>query len=684
VRGARKCSTWRWWASVAVLICATGCGGQRWTKPNNPEFPEVRRATEWPAYGGDSGGLRYSPLSQIDAGNVDELEVAWTYRHGDISDSDDPIGTSGFEATPILVDGILYFSTPFGRVIALDPATGAEHWTYDHDFDRSGSYLFIASRGVSSWRARHGDADASSSTNCNRRIYVATRDAYLISLDALTGRPCKDFGAEGRIDLARGAGPELWRGEYGVTSPPEVIGDLIVVGGIILDDIRTDAPSGVVRAFDARTGELEWAWDLAPPGFDHAERPVSTDGYALGSPNVWAPMSSDPERDLLFVPTGNPSPDFWRGEAPDMDYYGSSVVALRASTGEIVWHFQTVHHDLWNYDVPAQPTLVEIERDDGTIPALIQGTKMGLLFVLNRETGEPIFGVEERPVPQGAVPGERLSPTQPFPIKPPPLGPLAITPAEVGGMTYWDKRACRKALAEIRNEGIYTPPSLEGSLLYPATTGGINWGGVAVDPVRQVVVVNTNEIAAEVTRLVPRTEFDRERPEQYDPMRAPQDGTPYGMVKDGLLSSLGFPCNGLPLGRLTAVDLESGEIVWQRPFGGLRDLIWFPWKLDLGLPNYGGPLVTASGLVFIGAALGPYLRAYDTATGEEIWRGKLPTGGQATPMTYRVDDLPGGNRQFIVIAAGGHFLFHEAFGQELGDTIVAFALPSNEERDPNQ
>jgi len=663
---------WRQLAATCLWTAsAIGCGAQSWGGPNVTTAPHVRQSTEWPAYGGDHGGLRYSPLSLVDAENVADLEVAWTYRHGDISDSDNPLGTTGFEATPILIDGVLYFSTPFGRVIALDPATGAEHWTYDHVLDQSGSYRFIVSRGVSFWR----DQEAAPSAICGRRIYVATRDAFLISLDAGTGALCEDFGDAGRIDLVRGAGPELWRGEYGVTSPPLVIGDRVIVGGMVTDNVRVDAPSGVVRAFDARTGALHWAWDLAPPGFDHAAHPTTAEGYALGTPNVWAPMSSDPERDLIFVPTGNPAPDFWRGNALEMDYYGSSVVALRGSTGEIVWHFQTVHHDLWDYDVPAQPTLVDLTRNGESIPALIQGTKMGLLFVLNRETGKPIFGVEERPVPQGGLPGERLSPTQPFPLKPPPLGPLSFGPDQVGGFSFWDKGVCRKRLAKIRNDGIYTPPSLEGSLLYPATTGGVNWGGVAIDPRRQILVVNTNEIAAEVTQLVPRADFEREFPAQHDPMLAPQTGTPYVFDKDGVVSPLGFPCNGLPLGRLTAVDLNSGEFLWQRPFGTLRDVTGLPFALDLGLPNYGGPLMTGGGLVFIGAALGPYLRAYDVTTGDEVWRGRLPTGGQATPMTYRVDDLPGGPRQFIVIAAGGHPIFHEGMGQDLGDTLVAFALP---------
>jgi len=659
------------WALVVI-----SCRGP-FDRPSPSPEAEIRTATEWPSYGGDPGGLRYSPLNGIGRHNVDGLEVAWVYHHGDVADRDHPLGVSAFQATPIVVDGMLYFSTPFGRVVALDPATGAEHWAYDHELDQNGRFVFLASRGVSYWRGDHPDAN-----RCAARVFVGTRDAFLVALDARSGSLCEDFGEGGRIDLSGGAGPELWRGEYGVTSPPAVVGDAIVVGSLILDNVRVDAPSGVVRAFDARTGALRWAWDLAPPGFDHRTRPVTRDGYALGTPNVWAPMSVDVSRDLVFVPTGNPAPDFWRGTAPDMDYYGSSVVALRGTTGEVVWHFQTVHHDLWDYDVPAQPTLVDLQVEGRIRPALVQGTKMGLLFVLDRETGEPIFPIEERPVPRGAPPGEFVAPTQPFPVKPPPLGPLAFTASDVGGLTFWDRRSCRSRLAEIRNDGIYTPPSLEGSLLYPATTGGVNWGGVSIDPERQWLVVNTNEIVAEVTRLVPAGEAEKPPVEAYDPMRAPLYGTPYRLVKESLLSAFGLPCNGLPLGRLTAIDLRSGEFIWQRPFGTLRDITPLPFAIDLGLPSYGGSLITGSGLVFIGAALGPYLRAFDIESGDELWRGRLPAGGQATPITYRVDSDTAAPRQFVVIAAGGHYLFHEGMDRALGDALVAFSIPATDPPNP--
>jgi quinoprotein glucose dehydrogenase len=659
-------------ARLALSLLALGaCGLEPELPPNASAAPRARVATEWPAYGGDPGGLRYAPLDEIRPDNVAKLEIAWAYRHGDVVEKGDPLGITSFQATPILVDGILYFPTPLNRVIALDPATGAEHWSFDPGLDRSGRYAFLIARGVAAWK----DAAAEPGAPCARRILTATRDAYLFALDAKTGAPCRDFGEGGRVDLNPAAGPQLWRGEYGVTSAPTVIGERVVVGSYVSDNVRTDAPSGVVRAFDARTGALAWAWDLAPPGYDYATRPKSAAGYALGTANAWAPMSADPARGLVFVPTGNPAPDLYRGgDRLDMDHYGSSVVALRAASGEVVWRFQTVHHDLWDYDVPAQPTLVDLVRGGERIPALVQGTKMGLVFVLHRETGAPLFPVEERPVPQGGAPGEVLSPTQPFPAKPPPLVPLALTPEDAFGFTPWDRGRCREQLAALRNEGAYTPIGTDWTVLVPAPTGGVNWGGVAVDPERQLLVANTVSLVGR-QRLVPRAEFDaaRARGEATDD-DAPQLGTPYAVQREMLMSPFGAPCNAPPWGRLTAIDLASGEIRWQRPLGSTWDL-GLPLDVELGLPNFGGPLVTKGGLVFIGAATGSAFRAFDLATGEQRWRTRLPAGAQATPMTYVVRDAEGGPRQFVVVAAGGHWGFHSEAGADLGDALVAWALP---------
>jgi quinoprotein glucose dehydrogenase len=622
--------------------------------------PEGDASSQWPSYGNDPGGSRYSELDDITPANVGDLQEAWSYRTGDVSDGRgaNP-STTAFEVTPILVEGSLVFCTPFNRVIALDPATGSERWSYDPEIPLEDARYAnqLICRGVSFWR----DPKAASDAVCAGRIVTATNDARLIALDVRTGRPCPDFGEAGQVDLSRGVGPFHWRGEYQVTSPPAVAGDVLVVGSAVSDNHSVDAPSGVVRGFDARSGAMRWAFDLAPPEHDRGSA-----GFALGTPNVWAPMAVDEARGLVFLPTGNPSPDYYRGNRPRADHYGSSVVALHAATGRVAWHFQTVHHDLWDYDVAAQPTLTTLVRGGHEIPAVVQGTKMGLLFVLHRETGEPLFPVEERPVPQGAAPGETLAATQPFPLKPPPLVRHGLTPDDAWGLTPFDRGSCRKRIEEsFRYDGIYTPPTLQGSIMYPGNAGGINWGGVAVDAERQLLVVNVIDIPWIVT-LLPAEDFERERRENPGVEISPQKGTPYAMRREIFFSPLGLPCNEPPWGKLVAVDLQTGELRWELPFGTTRDLLPVPLALEYGLPSLGGPLLTKSGLVFIGASYDDYLRAYDAGTGQELLKLRLPAGGQATPMTYRV-----GGRQYVVIAAGGHARAETT----LGDSLVAFALP---------
>ncbi|MBI2421283.1 MAG: pyrroloquinoline quinone-dependent dehydrogenase [Candidatus Hydrogenedentes bacterium] len=615
----------------------------------------------WPSYGNDPGGSRYSPLTQITRENVQHLEAAWTFHTGDVSNGKEGIPSmTAFEATPILIDTTLYFCSPFNRVFALDPETGQQKWVFDPKLDLKGKYANqLTSRGVSYWKDRQSGQE---------RIFAATNDGRLIALDAATGIPCADFGAAGQIELKPDAGDELWLGEYQVTSPPGIAGDLVVVGSAISDSQRVDCPSGVVRAFDARTGALRWAWDLAPPDSVDKQRPKSRAGYVLGTPNVWAQMAYDPARDLLFVPTGNPSPDFYGGQRDGLDYYGSSVVALRGATGEVAWHFQTVHHDLWDYDVPAQPTITEIEHEGQRVPVVIQPTKMGHIFILHEETGEPIFGVEERPVPQSIVPGEQTSPTQPFPIKPPSLVPHAVSPDDAWGILWADRGDCREKLEKIHFEGIFTPPRVdEPTLMYPGCAGGSNWGGVAVDPERQILIANAINLAWVVT-LISRDKYDEVKKNNPHTEVVPQDGTPYGMRRDVLASSLDLPCNPPPWGTYTAIDLKTGDFLWQKPLGTVRDLAPLPIPIKYGVPNIGGSVVTASGLAFIGATLDNYIRAFDIETGKELWKGRLPAGGQATPMTYR---LRPDSKQFVVIAAGGH----GHGGSTLGDAVVAYTLP---------
>ncbi len=649
---------------VALFCTAVFVGGceQKVTVPSGGPV------ADWPAYGQDAGGSRYSPLTQINKANVKHLKVAWTYRTGDVSDGTDrargtkAAGPSAFEATPILADGTLYLCTPFNRVMALDPETSAGRWTYDPHVDLSIRYANqLVCRGVSTWL----DPDRTVGEPCHRRIFLGTNDARLIALDAATGNPCADFGKDGQVDLTRGVG-SVRPGEYQVTSPPAVIYDLVVVGSAISDNQRVDAPGGVVRAFAARTGALRWSWDTAPPDLS-PEAPQEKSTYHLGTANAWSILSVDPERDLVFVPTGNTSPDFYGGERHGLDFYSSSVVALRASSGEVVWHFQTVHHDLWDYDVPAQPALITLHRGGVDIPAVAQITKVGHLFLLHRETGEPLFPVEERAVPQTTVPGEQTSPTQPFPTAPSALVPHALTPEDAWGLTFWDRGRCRERIAALRSEGVFTPPSLEGTVMFPGNIGGGNWSGVAFEPERGLLLVNTNNLPF-VVRLIPRERYEAERRAVKPSVEiAPQTGTPYGMTREPLLSPFGLPCNPPPWGKLAAIELATGKMRWEIPLGTGRDRP-IPIPLRWGTPNFGGAITTAGGLVFIGAAMDNYLRAFDVDTGEELWKGRLPAGGQATPLTYRLHE---NGKQYVVIAAGGH----GRMGTTVGDSVVAFALP---------
>ena len=652
-------------SSLLSLLLLAGCGPA-------PEIPIGGPTAEWPVYGGAPGGARYSPLTQIDPENVGNLEVAWTYHTGDVSEGGPgapALKHSSFQATPIVVDGTLYFPTAFSRVIALDPETGRERWSFDPELDLSASYPEIAARGVTTWL----DPERGAGDECRRRIFLAHRGARLHALDAETGRPCPDFGTAGEVDLtlgvARVGDPDYDRARYGVTSPPVTIGDLVVVGSAIGDNRWVEEATGVVRAYDARSGALRWAWDPIPrEEGDPAWREWTPEARRKsGGANAWSILSVDPERDLVFVPTGSASPDFYGGERTGDNRWANSVVALRGSTGELVWGYQLVHHDLWDYDVPAQPTLVTVRRDGEEIPAVAQASKMGLVFVLHRETGEPLFPVEERPVPQSDVPGERSSPTQPFPELPPPLVPHRFTPEEAWGLTPWDRGRCRGVLQSLRYDGIFTPPSLQGTLLFPGSAGGTNWGSVAFEPSSSLLVLNTSNVPHSV-KLIPQADLAETRRANPGKEISSQAGTPYGMIRDTVISPFGVPCNPPPWGQLHAIDLSTGKLRWQVTLGTTRDLAPVPIPMGWGTPNMGGPIITATGLVFIGAAMDDYLRAFDLESGAELWKGRLPAGGQATPMTYRLGE---DRRQYVVIAAGGH----GKMGNRLGDALVAFALP---------
>lgn len=619
--------------------------------------------TGWPHYGGDAGGRRYSAAAQITPENVSRLEVAWTYRTGDMDAKPEAMRRSAFEGTPILVENLLIFCTPFNEVIALDPGTGKERWRYDPkiNLEQRPANHFVC-RGVSHWR----DPQAAAGTACAARIFMGTNDARLIAVDAGTGRPCTDFGTEGDVRIDPGMAL-LWPGEYQITSPPAVIGNTVVVGSSISDNARLEAPFGTVRAYDARTGALRWTFDPIPRREDDPARATWPEGGPPkeGHANVWSVMSVDEERDLIFLPTSSPSPDFYGGARAGNNLYTDSIVALRGATGEVVWHFQTVHHDVWDYDLAAQPGLYTIRDGDRARDVVVQATKTGLVFVLDRDTGEPVFPVEERPVPQNGAPGEKLSLTQPFPAATPPLVPNRITPGDAFGLTFWDKRACARRIRNARAEGLYTPPSLQGTILYPFTGGGANWGGTAFDPTRNLLVVNVSNIA-HLVRLIPSADVDTMREILHDTEVSPQTGSPFGMSREILTSPLDLPCTPPPWGMIAAVDLASGKIVWRKTLGTTRDLAPDLPALKLGTPNVGGPVITRGGLIFISAAMDHYLRAFDVATGRELWRGRLPAGGQATPMTYEWQ-----GRQYVVIAAGGY----ARMDIKLGDFVTAFALP---------
>ena len=629
---------------------------------------------DWTAYGKDSGGGHYSKASEITPENVHNLERAWVHRSGDFQDGANTRGTisneiqTSFQATPLLVDETLYYCTQFNRVFALNPETGQEKWIFDPEVDPAGRPLKTC-RGLSSWK----DSNKNQADVCYHRIVGITMDVELFSIDGKTGKLCDDFGNKGIVNLRKGLGnhPDTY---YWSSSPPAIIGDKLIVGGSVIDNLSINIPGGVVRAYDIRTGELIWYWDPIPPG---KEAVLDDDGnhlYQRGTANVWSIISTDPDLNMIYLPTGNASPDYYGGHRKGLDYYNSSVVALNADTGEVVWHFKTVYHDVWDYDVPSQPTFYDVEKDGKIIKALAQTTKMGLVFLLNRETGDPIFPIEEREVPQGSLEGENLSKTQPFPTKPLPLNPINFDPDEAYGFTFWDRGYCKRTAKKLRNEGLYTPPSLQGSIHYPSAIGGNNWGGPAIDHSRNVMVVNTMNLASLIV-MIPRKDCNKSLEElaindtqaRFTAIEQ-NEGIPYCNLRSmGFFSPLGVPCTKPPWGTLTAVDLNTGDHLWNVPLGTSKDIAPFPFWWIKGAPNMGGPTVTVSGVTFIAATSDYYLRAFNTETGEELAKFRLPTGGHATPMTYKNKD----GRQFVVIAAGGHW----AIGTPASDHLIAFALP---------
>jgi quinoprotein glucose dehydrogenase len=620
---------------------------------------------QWLNYGKDAGGSRFSALGQITPANVDRLTLAWNTDLG--SEGNDRYGD--LEVTPLMAGDQLFLCKGNSDVIALDPDTGNQLWHYDAELHMTPNHC----RGVA-YYAPLGRVGA-----CAARVLSATVDARLIALDAATGKPCADFGSNGTVDLKEGLGTFV-PGIYRISSAPTLFGNVVVVNGNVADGQYMGEPSGVIRGYDAATGKLVWAWDVGRP--DRTDAPGLGETYTPGTPNSWAPLSVDEELGLVYVPLGNPTPDYYGVMRRQFDErFGSALVALDAATGHLRWSFQTVHHDLWDYDIASQPSVVDFPKDGKIVHAVVQPTKRGEIFILDRKTGEPIYPVVERPAPQdGKASEERLALTQPYSPGVPSLRGARLTERQTWGITPLDQLWCRIRFRQARYDGDFTPPGLEPSIQYPGYAGGSNWGSAAIDKSRHIALFNVNLMPV-YPRLVPRAEADRMGLHIFDPKRdaipdeglnSVQAGTPYAISTGVWLSPIAVPCHQPPYGLLAAVDLTTGKLIWSRPFGTASESgpKFTPSHLPLtmGVPNVGGGFTTVSGLFFIGASQDRYLRAFETATGRELWRATLPGGGNASPMTYL---SPKSGRQFVVITAGGSL----AASSKASNRIVAYALP---------
>ncbi|MDO9417277.1 glucose/quinate/shikimate family membrane-bound PQQ-dependent dehydrogenase [Pararhizobium sp.] len=614
---------------------------------------------DWHQYGRTPYGQRYSPLAQITPDNVSSLEVAWQYQTGDVKRPDD-VGETTYQVTPLKIRDTLYVCTPHNIAIAIDAATGAEKWRYDSNSGMNPDRQHQTCRGVS----YYADPAATVGQACAERVYLPTSDARLIALDAANGQVCTGFADKGTLHLETGMKYNP-AGYYYSTSPPVIAAGKIIVGGAVNDNYSTQEQSGVIRAFDVNTGALVWNWDSGNP--DVTTPLPEGQHYTTNSPNSWSVSSADEKLGLIFVPLGNQVPDqLGMGRSGNVETYSSSIVALDLTTGAVRWVRQTVHHDLWDMDVPAQPTLLDITKEDGTVvPALVGPTKQGDLYVLDRRTGEPIIPVKEIAAPTGAIAEDFTAPTQPISdltFSPPPL-----TDKNMWGISMFDQLACRIDFKSLKYEGRYTPPSLQGSLVYPGNFGTFNWGGVAVDPERQVVFGMPTYLAF-TSRLVPR---DQIPPKGQDEKGSEQglnrnDGAPYGVFMGPFLGPLGIPCQAPPWGYVAGADLRTGKIAYKHRNGTVMDMTPLPLPFKVGVPGIGGPMITKGGVVFLGAAVDNYLRAYDLTSGKELWKARLPAGGQSTPMSYSTED----GTQYVLIVAGGH----GSVGTKPGDYVIAYKL----------
>ncbi|NYS78338.1 MULTISPECIES: membrane-bound PQQ-dependent dehydrogenase, glucose/quinate/shikimate family [Halomonadaceae] len=635
-------------------------------------------STDWVAYGGTNSAQRFSPAAQITPANASQLEKAWEFNTGDEPHSD--ATPYAFQNTPLKVNGSIYVCTQSNQIFALDPSTGEQQWHFDPQVEREAlEHVFSAACRSLAYYEASEEID-----QCAHRILMGTMDGRLMALDAEEGTPCNDFGEQGTVDLYEHMDPQA-PGYLSNTSGPTVVNDVVVVGHQVTDNQRRDGPSGAVRAYDAVTGERRWTWDSVWTTPD--QQPDEGEVYPRGTPNVWSAISADEDLGLVYLPTGNSTNDQFGGDRqPAEDEFTSTLVAVDAQTGEVEWKFTTVIHDLWDYDLGAQPALIDYPTSDDARQAVVQATKYGQVFVFDRATGEPLSPVEERPVPQGTIEGDWTSEVQHFSPGMPSFGSLPgqpvehLTGAHTWGATPVDHLYCRIQYQRMRYEGMFTPPTLDGGgmLQFPGILGGINWGSASFDDGRNLMIVNNNRMPSRVV-LYPRDEADEmeniapigDQDASYiDQQAQPMRGAPVAAERGAWLSPIDMPCTAPPWGFISATDLNSGEIVWSRPLGTSVDQGPFGipsrLKMTVGAPTSGGPVATRGGMTFIGATMDDYLRGFDSANGRMVWEQRLPAGGQATPMTYMHE-----GRQYVVIAAGGSFQAQTT----LGDSVVAYALP---------
>ncbi|OAT35673.1 membrane-bound PQQ-dependent dehydrogenase, glucose/quinate/shikimate family [Proteus myxofaciens] len=637
---------------------------------------------DWPAYGRTQAGIRYSPLTQINSDNVDTLVEKWTYHTGDKKGPNDSVETTN-EVTPIKIDDNLFLCTPHQYLISLDPATGKEKWRFDSKLQFNKSFQHMTCRGVSYYdennRAEFAKSletrQPASSSQCPQKVFLPVNDGRLIAVNAHTGEACHDFGNEGQINLLESM-PYAYLGGYNPTSPPIVTGNTIIIGGSVTDNLSTQEPSGVIRGYDVNSGKLLWVFDTGAE--DPNAMPGKQTEFVHNSPNAWAPLAYDATTDVVYIPTGVGTPDIWGGDRPPLkERYANSVLALKASTGELIWNFQTTHHDLWDMDVPSQPSLVDIKNAKGEVtPAIYIVTKTGNVFVLDRRDGTPIVPITEKTVPTRVTlgpqtQGEHYSPTQPF-------SKLDLAPtqrlkeSDMWGGTMADQLLCRIQFNQLNYDGIYTPPSENGTLVFPGNLGIFEWGGISVNQDRQVGVMNIIALPF-ISKLYLKDPHDDEKLEGGGSEQGlqPMKGVPYSVDIHPFLSPIGLPCKQPPWGFVAGIDLQKNEIVWKHRFGTIRDslpdLMQLP-PLTIGVPGLGGSISTAGNVMFVAASQDDYLRAFNVTNGEMLWEARLPAGGQATPMTYSID-----GKQYVVIMAGGH----GSFGTKMGDSLIAYGLPDN-------